>query len=478
MLGRKKRLLARSSFALDATMGVVLLALCYLLIQVFGRQWQSLLQAITGYPFLIQSLEHLRDRTWIFLVIHFHLLAALYLDGYYSRHELDTPTPRLLWAAVRGVFLGTAVCALMFYFWQIADVNRSLVFGFGSFFLLYLFIKEPLWRRWLRNTYLPNHPLQVLLVASAHRPSAARTAFEAQHRWPARVVATVVDHPHPTTPESHPLSDLPKLLAAGGIEICYLDEHLAPETAHTALAHAEEQGCEVWLPAAVPKPQVATVEVDLLGSHPLVVYRTTQAYDARLLLKRVFDVSGAGLLLLLLSPLLLLIAVGIRLESRGPVFFLQQRTGRRGRPFRMVKFRTMRNGAEAEQASVGNEMQGPVFKNARDPRITGLGRWLRRHSFDELPQLFNVLAGHMSLVGPRPLPVYETAKFGDYRSHRRNSVLPGMTGLWQVSGRSELQDFADWVRLDLEYIDRWSLGLDLQILLRTIPVVLFGKGAR
>jgi lipopolysaccharide/colanic/teichoic acid biosynthesis glycosyltransferase len=125
-----------------------------------------------------------------------------------------------------------------------------------------------------------------------------------------------------------------------------------------------------------------------------------------------------------------------------------------------------------------NLMRGPVFKVAEDPRITPLGRWLRRTSMDELPQLYNVLTGHMSLVGPRPLPLYEVEKFENTAQRRRLSVKPGLTCLWQISGRNHVKDFTDWVKLDLEYIDRWSLALDLKILLRTVPAVLFGLGAK
>jgi lipopolysaccharide/colanic/teichoic acid biosynthesis glycosyltransferase len=146
----------------------------------------------------------------------------------------------------------------------------------------------------------------------------------------------------------------------------------------------------------------------------------------------------------------------------------------------MYKFRTMVTNAEQARAELAalNEMSGPVFKVGNDPRVTPLGRVLRQASLDELPQLWNVLCGEMSLVGPRPLPVYETANFGDVTQRRRMSVRPGLTCLWQVHGRNRISDFKDWVRLDLEYIDRWSLWLDMKILLRTVPVVLFGWGAK
>jgi lipopolysaccharide/colanic/teichoic acid biosynthesis glycosyltransferase len=146
----------------------------------------------------------------------------------------------------------------------------------------------------------------------------------------------------------------------------------------------------------------------------------------------------------------------------------------------MYKFRSMASDAEMRRAELlpFNQMRGPVFKVAEDPRITPFGRWLRRTSLDELPQLINVLRGNMSLVGPRPLPLYEVENFENTAQRRRLSVRPGLTCLWQISGRNQVHDFGDWVKLDLEYIDRWSLGLDLKILLRTIPAVLFGFGAK
>jgi exopolysaccharide biosynthesis polyprenyl glycosylphosphotransferase len=200
--------------------------------------------------------------------------------------------------------------------------------------------------------------------------------------------------------------------------------------------------------------------------------------DIRTRLKRVFDVIAALVGLVMVSPVLAAIAVAIRLTSHGPVFFVQERFGLNRRVFRMYKFRTMIANAEALQSSLEalNEADGPVFKIRDDPRVTPLGRLLRRTSLDELPQLFNVLKGDMSLVGPRPLPLRDVRHFSSAALMRRFSVRPGLTGLWQVSGRSNL-DFDDWIVLDLSYIDQWSLGLDAEILMRTIPAVVRRTGA-
>jgi lipopolysaccharide/colanic/teichoic acid biosynthesis glycosyltransferase len=190
------------------------------------------------------------------------------------------------------------------------------------------------------------------------------------------------------------------------------------------------------------------------------------------------DLIGGILGLLLAAPVMLVIAIAIKLSGPGPVIFSQQRFGLNKRRFAMYKFRTMVNGAEALQADLEtrNEASGPVFKIRDDPRITRVGRLLRRMSLDELPQLFNVVRGDMSLVGPRPLPVRDVHKFSESWLMRRFSVPPGVTGLWQISGRSDLA-FDRWVLLDLQYIDGWSLGLDLQILAKTVPAVLWGRGA-
>jgi lipopolysaccharide/colanic/teichoic acid biosynthesis glycosyltransferase len=198
-----------------------------------------------------------------------------------------------------------------------------------------------------------------------------------------------------------------------------------------------------------------------------------------LLAKRCLDIAGASIGLLFTSPVMLAIAVLVTLDSPGTIFFVQTRVGFRGRPFRMLKFRTMREGAEAEKASVAalNQNDDPrLFKIAADPRVTRLGRVIRRWSLDELPQLYNVLMGDMSLVGPRP---FFESDLDDYEAHhfRRLTVPPGLTGLWQVSGRSDIVDFEEVVRLDRHYIEHWSLALDLRILARTLPVVASRRGA-
>lgn len=197
-----------------------------------------------------------------------------------------------------------------------------------------------------------------------------------------------------------------------------------------------------------------------------------------LILKRLVDIVGSLLLLLLLSPVILVATLAIRLMSKGPIFFVQQRYGLHRKRFPMLKFRSMVMNAEKLQSELEskNEATGPVFKMSRDPRVTRVGSFLRKTSIDEIPQLINVLRGEMSLVGPRPLPLRDVTRFEEPWLLRRFSVRPGITCLWQISGRSNTS-FDDWMKQDLTYIDEWSLWLDLKILCLTIPAVFYGRGA-
>jgi exopolysaccharide biosynthesis polyprenyl glycosylphosphotransferase len=270
----------------------------------------------------------------------------------------------------------------------------------------------------------------------------------------------------------------------------YLKDHVVDEvvictplkslygTAARIFAQCEKQGITVRFRSDPVSPTIGRFWIDELEGQPVLTVNSTPQRQFSLYVKRLIDIAGSAAVLLLGLPLMLGIALAIKLTSDGPVFFTQERVGLNKRRFPLYKFRTMVIDAEQRLASLEskNEVSGPVFKIKRDPRVTPLGRFLRKSSLDELPQLLNVLRGEMSLVGPRPLAVRDYRGITEDWQRRRLSVKPGITCLWQVRGRNSIP-FQQWMEMDLEYIDNWSLLLDLKICMQTIPAVISGSGA-
>ena len=243
------------------------------------------------------------------------------------------------------------------------------------------------------------------------------------------------------------------------------------------LLHCEQVGVKTRLALDFFPHRIARVEMEDMDGCPMLTFSTTPPEDFAMIVKRGLDIVFSALFLASFSWLYLGIAAMIKLTSKGPVLFRQERVGRNGRRFTFYKFRSMVLDADRRKAELQhlNEMDGPVFKIKNDPRVTRVGRFLRKFSLDELPQMWNVLRGDMSLVGPRPPVPSEVEKYESW-ARRRLSVRPGITCLWQVSGRNSI-NFQQWMELDLAYIDNWTLGLDFKILLKTVPAVLGGRGA-
>jgi exopolysaccharide biosynthesis polyprenyl glycosylphosphotransferase len=252
---------------------------------------------------------------------------------------------------------------------------------------------------------------------------------------------------------------------------------MIPEVERIAQA-CEEEGVKFCFMADLFEVRVARTQLVEFGQIPLLTHEPVAQTEWKLRVKRLIDIVAILSVLPILLPLMGLIALAIKLDSRGPIFFAQDRVGHKKRIFRMIKFRSMVSGADSMQGQVEhlNEAEGPIFKVKNDPRITKVGWWIRRTSLDELPQLFHVLSGQMSLVGPRPMSTRDVNLFDEGIQRKRFSIKPGLTCLWQISGRSQLP-FTEWLRLDLQYIEQWSLSLDFKILLKTIPAVLKGEGA-
>ncbi|MDG5814698.1 sugar transferase [Chitinispirillales bacterium ANBcel5] len=247
----------------------------------------------------------------------------------------------------------------------------------------------------------------------------------------------------------------------------------------TIMDTAQEQGILLRMSTDLFKLKQAKTKVEHMGESPLITVVTGGMYTRMVLLKSIIDFLSALILIFILSPLIVATMIAVKLTSKGPVFFLQPRVGMNKRIFNVVKFRTMGTDAEKkldDLSHLNERKDGAAFKITNDPRVTPIGKILRKFSIDELPQLFNVLRGDMSLVGPRPLPIRDYEGFDKDWQRRRFSVKPGITCIWQVSGRDNIT-FDQWMEMDMEYIDQWSLWLDMKILFKTVPVSIFGVGA-
>jgi exopolysaccharide biosynthesis polyprenyl glycosylphosphotransferase len=274
------------------------------------------------------------------------------------------------------------------------------------------------------------------------------------------------------------LSQLEEILNQNVLDlVVFAAERERLEDIEQAVLLCEERGVAVKVSLNLFPSRIARVSVEDFEGVPMLAFSSTPADVLPLAMKRIFDLVVSAVVLVAFAPLFALIAAAIQLDSPGPVFFRQRRVGLNGREFTLLKFRSMVDGAEhqLERVRALNEMDGPVFKSRSDPRVTRVGRVLRKFSLDEFPQFWNVLRGEMSVVGPRPPLADEVRRYTRWQ-RRRLSVRPGITCTWQVSGRNEI-DFHSWMKLDLEYIDTWTFWRDIGIVLRTIPAILVGRGA-
>jgi len=404
---------------------------------------------------------------WLYFALVPAAPLVLESQGFYNRPAVNSRTA-LLWPLLRGSLIVTVGLVLLMFFFK-TPAPRGVAFIFIIFSCVLVWLKEELLLAALHSRMAKAQYKRRIIVAG--------TRVETDRL---RQLVKTQSGDEIDLAEAPPQALIEMLHEHSVSGVLVSAKHAHFERVENVIKLCEVEGVEAWLVADFFATQIARASFDELSGHPLIVFRSTPETSWQMLAKLLLDFFGAMVLLLIFALPMLVIALLIKLTSVGPVMFRQQRSGLNGAPFSIYKFRTMTTNAEQlkhELASM-NEMSGPVFKVTNDPRITAFGKILRKYSLDELPQLLNVLRGEMSLVGPRPLPVDEVKRFNDLAHRRRLSVKPGLTCLWQVSGRNKISDFRDWVRLDLQYIDTWSIWLDLVILLRTVPVVLLGTGAK
>lgn len=390
------------------------------------------------------------------------------------------------WAVFRAVALAIGMILTLLFFFNIQYVSRVviLIFAIGDFVGLSV-VRALLVRYFHESIKSGRDHLCILIIGTGVRARELMGALREKSEWGIKIVGCLDPDPRYVGEQVEGIQVLGTVV---NISQC-LKQHVIDEVivaiprsllrdAEPIALACEEEGIKLRFMADLFSVQMARVSLAQVGSIPLLTMEPVAQDQSRLFAKRVFDVVLTSLAMPLALPVMALVALAIKLDSPGPVFFVQKRVGLRKHLFPLYKFRSMVVDAEEKLKEIEhlNEAEGPIFKMKNDPRITRVGRFIRKTSLDELPQLFNVLKGDMSLVGPRPMSQRDVALFDSGIQRKRFSVKPGITCIWQISGRSNLP-FDKWLELDLEYIENWSLWLDFKILFKTVPAVLFSKGA-
>jgi len=463
MIGRKQELNLQFQQILDGG----ILILCFWLAHIIRTSISLWFPEVYDIP-------NFNDFRWVLWFLMPFGPIVLEMQGFYNHVLQKKVIKSTVQLGRAAVLLGLAI-AISGFFFRLTIPSRAVLLIFAPLSLIALLVRERFTVAQIRRRASSGQFREsVLLAGTPGDLNQLEKSLTTEQMFDIEIVARVDIEVEPISAlvESLHVHSVSRVIFAGG--------HSHLNRLQEAIAACEIEGVEVWLLADFIKTSIARPDFDSIGDRPMLVFRTTPDVSWALWIKAVIDRAGAALILIPASFMMLVAAIVIKLTSPGPVIFRQVRAGKHGKPFTMYKFRTMVTDAEMLQSElmVFNQMSGPVFKIDRDPRITPVGRFLRKWSIDELPQLFNVLRGHMSLVGPRPLPIYEVEKFENTAQRRRLSVKPGLTCLWQVSGRNQVTDFHEWVRLDLKYIDNWSIWLDIKILIMTVPAVLLGLGAK
>jgi len=488
VLKERAYIVGRISLFADAAITALSLWLAfYAWFLVYQYSGPNIVLPFGGYrllPLFRQFNIRFAEQAWLYIpaipLVPLVLEAYGLHEGIGFRRVRDTL--RILVRAHLVALMVLAVISVVLKF----KISRVLLVAFVGITFVLVLLKELIIFEYVRLSRAHGRNFRTVLVVGVGE--IARKMIRRMHdqpQWGFKAVGCVVP-PHMRTeklvnglPNFGVYDDTAQVLKTHhpDLVVFAVDKRYIAE-AEQAIYACETQGIDIWMIPDFFDTSVAKLSFDDFQRLPVMSFRTTPEYSWQVLIKDFFDRVAAAVLLAVIAPIMILVAILIKVTSRGPILFKQVRQGFRGKPFMLYKFRTMVSNAEQLKAEleVLNEMDEVVFKIERDPRITPIGRVLRKWSIDELPQVFNILKGEMSLVGPRPMLHTEIEKF-KYWQRRKLSVKPGLTCLWQISGRSNLR-FEDWMRLDLEYIDNWSLLLDAKILLQTLPVVLVAKGAK
>ena len=422
---------------------------------------------------------------WLALVFAIpYWCLALYANGLYQSMRTRDYL-KILWAVIKAGVVAFLLLGTFIFLFKLTFVSRLFFLLFMVFSFLFIWLEKT--AIFMSSHYVHRQGLntrRLVVVGTGRRANDFIRKADQHPEWGFELLGVIDDEPGRGVHQVGRLNvigtldDIPRIFHRDAVdEVIFVVPRSRLNSLQGAIDDCETEGVVVTVAVDLFDTKLARSSVGELDGLPLLHFKTTHAKEWELLVKRLFDFAASGLGILVLSPLFLVMAILTKATSKGPVFFKQNRLGLAGRRFTLYKFRTMRQGAHAVLSDVTdlNSMTTPEFKEKKTRWITPVGRFMRKFSIDELPQLFNVFVGHMSIVGPRPTVPDEVVKYKDWQ-RRRFSMKPGITCLWQINGRNNIT-FEDWMKLDLEYLDNWSLWLDAKILLKTVPVVLFGIGA-
>ncbi len=431
-----------------------------------------------------QLLSFAGSNGWFLLTFLFLLVGSNYLHGFYTFGRTMT-RGEILTQTIQSTVIVLVCMTLIVFAFKVEHLSRLFVAIFGltyafSAIVAKIILKSVTGRLQSKGYNVSN----VLVIGTGRQAKYLIDHISTQSDLGYKIIGCVdvekamVGESVKGIPILGTVEQLDDLIVQNQVDEVFfaMPVHLV-DNVQELIWSCEEVGIRFSLMTDFIQPSIAMTSVRYFLGIPVLTFSTTPSAVGQLLIKTLFDRIMAAVGIIILFPVFFCISIAIKLSSRGPILFVQKRSGLNGRIFNFYKFRTMVENAEDLRSELEelNEMNGPVFKIANDPRVTTLGRFLRKTSLDELPQLFNVFTGDMSLVGPRPPIPKEVEKYERWQ-RRRLSMRPGITCIWQVSGRNEI-DFDEWMKLDLKYIDNWSLKLDFVILLKTLPVVLTGRGA-
>jgi len=482
MLKEKDAVVRKAMILFDAFIVSIAFFLAYFLRQHFRIFYK--LDLIPSTQVVSGTIASISDYLVVLFVVVPIWCFMLYLNGMY-RAMRTRPFFEIAWIILKSSFFAILAFGTVIFLFKLAFVSRMFFVLFVMASVTFLLLEKIAVfsiMHYARKRGLNYRSL--LIVGTGRRAADFINRIQNHQEWGLKIIGAVDDEPGRGIKKVKDikiigtLKDISKILHKHAVdEVIFVVPRLRLNHIENAINACETEGIKATIAVDLFDLKIARAHPTDIDGIPLLTFETTVAKEWQLYVKRAMDVAFSGLGIIILSPLLLIVAVLIKLTSSGPVLFKQHRLGLNSRRFVLYKFRTMYKGAQEILSKVENlnEMDGPDFKKKKIHWITPVGRIIRKFSIDEFPQLFNVFVGHMSLIGPRPTVPDEVSLYRSWQ-RRRFSMKPGITCLWQIRGRNKL-GFEEWMKLDLEYLDNWSLWSDFKILIKTIPVVLFGIGA-